>query len=54
MKQSLYKGVYRKMIELGEDSVDDKYQGWTADKLPMSFRPGDNFLYYGASMRAKL
>jgi len=35
------------MVQLASESMKGIYNGWSAEKLPIIFRPGDNFLYHG-------
>jgi len=41
-----YRGVYKKMMEIASSSVKADYKGLTAEKLPIVFRKGENFLYH--------
>jgi len=41
-----YKGLYKRIIELGKESVENNYQGIITSSLPLVFRKGTNLLYH--------
>eukprot|EP01095_Lingulamoeba_sp_RSL-Kostka_P016342 TRINITY_DN7969_c0_g1_i1.p1 TRINITY_DN7969_c0_g1~~TRINITY_DN7969_c0_g1_i1.p1 ORF type:complete len:297 (+),score=91.16 TRINITY_DN7969_c0_g1_i1:95-985(+) len=41
-----YKGVYKALLELGKESVENKYSGIKFESLPIHFRPGNNTVYH--------
>jgi ADP-ribose pyrophosphatase YjhB (NUDIX family) len=47
LAQTHYKGVYKKILQVAAEAAVGNYNGWTAEKLPVGFRIGDNFLYHG-------
>jgi len=45
-----YKGLYKSLLELGRQSVDNNYIGFIGQELPIVFRKGTNILYHGAKL----
>jgi len=43
-----YKGLYKTLLALGRESVDNDYIGFTGHELPIVFRKGTNILYHSA------
>ena len=41
-----YKGLYKKMLELGAEASRNTYQGMTISELPIVFREGNGMLYH--------
>eukprot|EP01121_Diplochlamys_sp_Union-15-3_P014090 TRINITY_DN4454_c0_g1_i1.p1 TRINITY_DN4454_c0_g1~~TRINITY_DN4454_c0_g1_i1.p1 ORF type:complete len:139 (-),score=13.45 TRINITY_DN4454_c0_g1_i1:24-440(-) len=48
MELPYYVGVYKNILEIANDLIQEKYSGWQVQSLPVGFLPGNNMLYHGS------
>lgn len=54
LKLPYYKGLYRKIMEIGAEAALGNYDGWIVESLPIVFQSGHNQLYHGYRSKSKL